>query len=396
MDQIIFKKRLYIDLKRELKIVYVATIIFLLTTLAFMLLVNGDPLNADNLSKVMNHITDSIDKSIREDPLDAAMKLLLLLAFTGTFLYLYLANKHERLIISALGIQYISPLRGVLNTFQADWFLRWEQVTDAYIQQSHAGINTSFSTLNLVTSSGTRKLQPTNWIVPESWQPPKRKFFGMSAGSRQDQSFDAILKTELVNEIGKHLTAANIELKEGSNLFDLGSHYATIIFTASLLFMLAYAVVDTFFVYSEVYIDSPPLDLLIAGGFIFSVIAYLVMQRLKIPAYICISLALMNGAVFAAAMHPGLLRLNQFTDTGGLGEYSYIRGPGNIYSPLEPGTPSISIQQPYEYWAQFSPGTEYIFRLRKGGLGFWQLDESSLIESYREFFLRDNSQNKDS
>ena len=396
MDQTIFKKRLYIDLKRELKIVYVATFILLVTTLVFILLIYGKPLTAENLSKVLNHLTDSIVKAIIEDPLDAAMKLLVLLAFTGTFFYLYFADKHERLIISPLGIQYISPLRGVLNSFQTDWFLRWEQVTDAYIQQSHAGINTSFSSLNLVTSSGTRKLQPTNWIVPESWQPPKRNFFGMPAGSRPDQSFDAILKTELVNEIGKHLSATNIELREGSKLFDLGSHYATIMFTASLLLLLAYAVVDTFFLYSEVYIDSPPTDLLIAGGFIFSVIAYLVMQRLKIPAYICISLALMNGAVFAAAMHPGLLRINQFTDSAGLGEYSYIRGPGNIYSPVKPGTPPISLQQPYEYWAQFKPGSEYVFRLRRGGLGFWQLDESSLVEAYREFFMRDKSQIKDS
>ena len=167
-------------------------------------------------------------------------------------------------------------------------------------------------------------------------------------------------------------------------------------FTASLLLLLVYAVVDTFIVYSEVYIDSPSVDLLIAGGFIFTAIAYLVMQQARIPAYICISLALMNGAVFAAAMHPGLLRINQFTDTDGLDEYSYILGPGNIYSPEKPGMPTISMQQPDDYWAQFKPGSKYVFRLRRGGLGFWQLDESSLIKSYREFFRRDKSQNKDS
>jgi hypothetical protein len=173
-------------------------------------------------------------ESIKKDPLNAAVHGFMVLAFFGFYIYLQLANKYERLIISSLGIQYISPLRGVLNSLQADWFLRWEQVTDAYIQQPHAGVNANLATLNLVTPAVTKKLQPTNWINPATWQPPKRKLFDLSAYKRPKQSVDELLETELVSAVQSHLPRQEIDLREGSYMFNLGSHPATVIFTLSL------------------------------------------------------------------------------------------------------------------------------------------------------------------
>ena len=390
--QVVLKKRIYMEFRRELSILFLVVIITLLLIPVLLLLVIGESFSIEGFSKVMNHMTEYIAKSFTEDPFDATMHTLMFLGFIGFYFYLYLGNKYERLIVSPIGIQYLSPLRGVFSMFYPDWFVRWEQVTDAHIQQPRAGINPSFSSLVLVTLSGTRRLQPTNWLDPQSWEAPKRKFFSMPTGRRPVLSFDVIMKTDLMTAVRNYLPAANIELKEGSKLFDLGSHYATIIFTTSLFVLLAYAVVDTFFVYSDVYINSPPLSLFVSGGLVFTVIAFLVMQRSKIPMYIIISLALMNGVAFAAAMHPGLLRINQFTDNDGLREFTYLREANNIYSPETPGTPSITVHQPYEYWAQFQPGSKYVFQLRRGLLGFWQLSESRLIRSYREFFTQEITQ----
>jgi hypothetical protein len=390
--QLVLKKRIYVEFKGELSILFLIALITLLLFPLLLLLVLGESLSIEGLLKVMNHLTEYIAKSFAEDPFDASMHTLMFLGFIGFYIYLYLGNKYERLIVSPLGIQYLSPLRGVFSMFYPDWFLRWEQVIDAHIQAPRAGMNSSFFSLVLVTSSATRKLHPGNWIDPESWQPPKRKFFSMPTGKRPEQSFDTIMKTDLITAVREYLPAKNIELNEGSKLFDLGSHSATMVFTISLFVLLAYAIVDTFFVFSDVYIDSPPLNLFVSGGLVFAVVAFLVMHRAKIPMYIIISLALMNGVAFAAAMHPGLLRINQLTDNDGLREFTYIREANNIYSPEQPGTPAISMQQPYEYWAQFQPGSRYVFLLRRGQLGFWQLNESSLIESYREFFTQDRNQ----
>jgi hypothetical protein len=195
-----------------------------------------------------------------------------------------------------------------------------------------------------------------------------------------------MLKTDLVTAVRHHLPDQGIDIREGSYMFDLGSHPSTVIFTTSLVVLLVYAIADTFFIHSDVYIETPPYEAFITGGAIMAVIAFLVMKKSSIPAYIGISLALMNGVAFGAAMHPGLLRINQFTDNDGLQEYVYFREAGNVYMPVNPGTPKITMHEPYEYWAQFEAGSEYVFRLRKGMLDFWQLDEGSLVHAYRGYF----------
>jgi hypothetical protein len=151
--------------------------------------------------------------------------------------------------------------------------------------------------------------------------------------------------------------------------------------------LLGYAVADSFFIYADTYIGKPPLHLFIIGGIVMAVIAYLFLSRSKIPAYISISLALMNGIALAAALHPGLLRINQLTDDEGLRDFTYVRSGNNTYIPEQTGMPTLTMYEPMEYWARFERGSEYVFKLRKGALDFWQLDESSLVESYREFYL---------
>lgn len=155
-----------------------------------------------------------------------------------------------------------------------------------------------------------------------------------------------------------------------------------------LLVLLGYALVDTFIVKTEVLAETPPYLLYAGGGLLVTLLCAYLLRRTGVPRPTGIGLAVMTGLAFGAAMHPALIRLNALTDHAGPAAYSYIRQPDGAWQPETAGLPSLSIDQAPEYWAQFKTGSTHGFTLRKGGLGFWQLDEAPLRDAYHDYFDR--------
>ena len=92
------------------------------------------------------------------------------------------------------------------------------------------------------------------------------------------------------------------------------------------------------------------------------------------------------GCALAAALYPGLLRVNQLTDRGGLVSHRYALQADLSLKPVEDGLPVLRFPRYADYWAHFARGSLHEFALRRGGLGFYQVDMAPVNEDMRAWY----------
>ncbi len=68
------------------------------------------------------------------------------------------------------------------------------------------------------------------------------------------------------------------------------------------------------------------------------------------------------------------------------------RSPSLLLAHLSLSFPIFSILVVREYWAQFESGSIHHFELRKGGLGFYQLNMAPVYAAMKEFYREHQAQ----
>jgi hypothetical protein len=310
---------------------------------------------------------------------------------------MYLANRNERLILTPMGIRYVSAFPEPFDLLLPGWFVRWDQVMNARLDPPRFGLEPGLSVLTLATRTHKRRLRPYVWVNPDTWKRVIKRRFGFPVQPDKAEQLESVINADLVKYVQSHIPGMEMTIgagkaAAGKQLFRLESNPWSGGMSVALVVLLGYALVDTFILKTEVFAGEPPVEIYAAGGLLVAAAAALLLVRARLPLYVCILLPAMLGLAFAAAAHPALLRINQLTDTSGLAAYSYVRQADGRYLPEDVGPPPVSMDYPPEYWAQFSPGSTHQFELRKGGLGFWQLSEVPLKEAYYDYFeaLRKN------
>jgi hypothetical protein len=86
------------------------------------------------------------------------------------------------------------------------------------------------------------------------------------------------------------------------------------------------------------------------------------------------------------ALYPGLLRLNEATDSEGLRDCEYRLTAYVVFSPVDSQLPVLEFDKDGQYWRQFALGTTHKFELRKGGLGFYQVNMAPVYAKLREYY----------
>ena len=168
-------------------------------------------------------------------------------------------------------------------------------------------------------------------------------------------------------------------------MFDLQSHPRTKVAVAVFLALLVYAAVDTFFL-DETYVENFQWTTWTVAGLITVYLAQRWISDPKIPKMVSIGLAVMMGLGVAVALYPGLLRLNQLTDNEGLQPHEYILREYAELDPVEDGLPTVRFNYYSDYWCQFPLGSSHRLYLRRGGLGFYQLDQAPLADAMRSYY----------
>ncbi|BCR05532.1 hypothetical protein DESUT3_26010 [Desulfuromonas versatilis] len=189
------------------------------------------------------------------------------------------------------------------------------------------------------------------------------------------------LHTYLAETVGKKTTPDDVPL------FDLGKDKAAIMAMATMALLALYAFTDGAFI-SEGYAGRPAFLYMAAGGFCLLMASFLLLMLGRVPTPEAVTLAMLIGISASLALYPGLLRVNQLTDKVGLQYYRYIYAGDNILSPVNVGPPELEIRNDYGYWESFPTDHVFDIGLRKGGLGFYQINLEPIYDDMGDFYQK--------
>jgi hypothetical protein len=341
--------------------------------------------------RIAEELWAALVKKVAAKPLDAAFHLLVLLLAVLQAVYMILAARRERLILTPGGIEYRSPLPAFLQALRPSWSLSWGQMRRASLQTAALVRGPASVTLELAAASRKVKLRPFLWVNPAHYEAPSPW-----AGFRGQKKATAVenLAGAHESEILRYIAAAapQLEVKyesKGSE-FALEKNRYALAAVVGFFLLMAYAAADTFFLGDEVYAGEPPFAHFIAFGVAAAVLAGTGMRRGGVPALEGVVLALLLGAAVGGAAWPAMLRANAWTDTGGLQRHEYRLTAELSFVPLEAGLPVLAFPRYADYWGSFGTGSIHVFELRYGGLGFYQLNMQPVIEAMRAYYMDKN------
>jgi hypothetical protein len=286
------------------------------------------------------------------------------------------AYKYERLILSPAKLTYWSPLPRLLRWHRPVWSLQWADVRSATLLPPGHEPNLSRLYLELETKGRKRTLMPLQWVDPrEGDQLPESRLADMLQGSADQALLDTLLNAPIM----RHLKALEIPVnldavaRRHPAPFALDAHphsRAALLLILGLFFYLNTETISA----REIYVDGAFWMWYSGIGCLTAGLTTLWLRWARVPASESVGLAMILGVLMAIALFPGALRLNQLTDTNGLRPYTYVLRPDRALEPPDAALPIIRLERYYEYWQHLEPGSVYRVYLRRGGLGFYQVD----------------------
>jgi len=363
-----------------------ATLLFAAVVLVTGLVLNRVfPFEAIDWEKVSRDAGRSMTRNIW----DVVFFIAAALVGLAEFIYKKRAERLERVILTDTEIRYQSALPRVLQFLLPEWSAKWNEITGAYLRKKRGVYGPTSIELVLVAYRGEeRKLRPYLWVDPAEserespWWAVHRIYSMKAAEMRR-----VILGTPAVRFAGARVARFEPESSWDKIAFpySLETNRSTLIAVLLLPVLMTYGFVD-FVLNEETYASQPPYGFLALLGVIVALIAGRWLRGGNVPNAERVGIAIVLGATFAAALYPGLLRINQLTDRVGLRPYLYQLQPDGSFAPLQKGLPDLVFPRYAAYWSGFSVGSLHEFRLRKGGLGFYQVDLAPINETMREYF----------
>jgi len=299
------------------------------------------------------------------------------------FWYSRRAAKLERLFLDEHGIRYQSPLPAV----QPSWSHAWSQVTAARVVIPRLAAHHNTVAL-VIEAGGVRRKLAGMWAPAgqDAEEPGAAMPLFSSHAAIFERIADDVERSALVQYMRR--MGVKVEMREGPrSAFALERNRASRAALALIFVLIGYAIVD-FLVNSETYAVKPPAVLYVLAGAIALLACGMVLALNRVPQAESWGVSLVLGAAFAAALYPGLLRLNQITDAEGLQPQQYRLEEHVLLKPLDPKLPDLTFIDYHEYWQQFPRGSQHEFLMRRGALGFHQVDMGPVHERMREFYRR--------
>ena len=293
------------------------------------------------------------------------------------------AAKLERLFLDEHGIRYQSALPAV----QPGWSHAWSQITAARIVIPRLAAHHNTVAL-VIDAAGTRRRLAGMWVpaTGEEQAPEPGIPLFSSHATVFERIADDVERSALVQYMRR--MGVKVEMREGPRTgFALERNRASRAALALIFLLIGYAIVD-FLVNSETYAVKPPAVLYVLAGAIALLACGMVLALNRVPQAESWGVSVVLGAAFAAALYPGLLRLNQITDAEGLKPQQYRLEEYVLLKPIDRELPDLAFLDYHEYWQQFPRGSQHEFLMRKGGLGFHQVDMGPVHERMREFYRR--------
>jgi hypothetical protein len=363
-----------------------ALVLLIVVVVATGLLLNQVfPLEQIDWEKVSRHAGKSLTQSLW----DLALFVTVVVASLAQIVYLKRARQLERIILTEGDLRYQSALPKALQFLMPEWSAKWNEITRAYFRKKKGAYGPGAIELVLVTFRGDeRKLRPYLWVDAEGIKPQSPW-----AALRRIQSMKppelrgAILNSPVVQFARSRVPQLDTEAswEKVAFPFALETNRRALVALGLWAVLMIYGLAD-FVVNEETYAAQPPYAFFAICGLLAAVIAGLWLRGGDVPFADRMALAIVLGATFGAALYPGLLRINQLTDRVGLHTYLYQLQNDGTLEPLQDGPPVLVFPRYADYWSSFSAGSLHEFRLRKGGLDFYQVDMAPVNDAMRGYF----------
>lgn len=291
------------------------------------------------------------------------------------------------IIVNDAGIRFNSGLARGLRFLAPDWSVGWNELVGVSWQLSPSQYISS--RLTLQTGRGEHRVSPWHWVGADARTGrcfPKLKYTKEEAGL-------ALRRTVLVEWVRRKYSGYRDDsyYQARSPAFDLGFDGADVTPLTALIAVIFIALVcsfitDIYFAASEFYAGDAPwllisLSMLLGSFLVLRILRHFEPERKNSALY-----ALLFGLGVGLAAYPFLVRINAWTDNDGLHEFDYRLGTDYVWHAVLPGTPDLEMYLSGSlWWRQFVPGDSYTFALRKGGLGFWQIDMAPVYEAQKKY-----------
>jgi len=292
-------------------------------------------------------------------------------------------------ILTENEIRYQSALARALQFLTPEWSAKWNDITRAYFRKKKGAYGLGSIELVLATYRGEEhKLRPYLWVDTAVSEPasPWRALSRIQS-MKPPELHRAILESPIMRFVAARLPRFETEAGWDKVAFPyaLEANRRALAALALCAALMAYAITDLV-INQETYAFRPPYSTLALLGVIVALIAGRWLSGADMPSAERAGLAIVLGATFAGALYPGLLRINQLTDGVGLRTYLYQLQRDGSLAPLQTGPPELRFLRYADYWSSFSAGSLHEFRLRRGGLGFYQVDMAPVNEAMRAYF----------
>jgi hypothetical protein len=299
---------------------------------------------------------------------------------------LFIARR-MRIIINESGIHFKSGLANGLKLLIPDWSFRWDELQDT----SWKLVPGQYIASRLLfhTKRKTYRISPWHWVVAGARVDryfPKRTYSKEQAGS-------VMRRTAVIEWVRKKFpgyrddsfyqarqSVINLDF-DGGDVTPLTAIIA-VVFVA-LVFTF---IIEIYFSASEFYAGTAPYQLIGLSALLGFLIVHRALRHFEPERKNSGLYALLFALGTGLAAYPLLVRVNAWTDTAGLQGYDYRLDTNYVWRSREPGIPDLDMYlSGSRWWRQFHPGDSYTFELRKGGLGFWQVNMSPIYEAQKHY-----------
>ena len=166
-----------------------------------------------------------------------------------------------------------------------------------------------------------------------------------------------------------------------------GQTPTTIVIAIVFFIFVFYFIIETFFTATEYYAEDAPYSVLIAGWIVVSGVVFFLLRNAEPKRKDTLSYALLAGLGMAFALYSVIPRINILTDEKGIKGYTYSLDTDYMWKANELAVPKLDLYlKSSRWWQQYKPGDEYVFNLRKGGLGIWLVNMEKIYDDQKKYY----------
>ena len=297
-----------------------------------------------------------------------------------------LVARRQRIHLYDRGIDFTGGTGGIFEFLLRDWSVRWEEIDELLWQVGRR--NFLASRLVLVTRQDSHRVAPWAWVQAD--RKVDRLFARISGDTETARS--QLNASAFIKALSIHRPDLDVEVKDpgtakkhSKGSADITPFTGVIAGVFSLLVL--YFGVEIYFTANEFYAGAGPVFWLIACGLAGSALAFILLLVFEPDRKDSIIYALLFGLGVGLAAHPFLVRVNTWTDLGGLKSHEYRLNNEQVWIATNDGPPDLDLYlSSSDWWQRFKPGDTYTFELRQGGLGFWQVNMDPVYNDQKAFY----------